>query len=100
MWEDKQNQNGGRYLLKVKKQFANRFWEDLLLGVVGETYPQSESLSGVVIHSRKYFILLSVWVKEHTCQQQDHQLRKWICETLKIQDAQSIEYTDHPKQAD
>ena len=36
MWENEANKNGGRYVMRVKKKFANRFWEDMLLGLIGE----------------------------------------------------------------
>ena len=35
MWEDKENANGGRFVLRVKKNYANYFWENLLLAFIG-----------------------------------------------------------------
>ena len=34
MWEDKANLNGGRFILRIKKQYANYFWEILVLSFV------------------------------------------------------------------
>jgi len=36
MWEDSNNENGGRFKLRIKKQYGNRFWEDLILSFIGE----------------------------------------------------------------
>ena len=37
MWEDAANSNGSRFMLRVKKEYANRIWEDLLIGFIGDT---------------------------------------------------------------
>jgi hypothetical protein len=31
MWEDEFNKNGGRFIIRVKKNYANYFWENLIL---------------------------------------------------------------------
>ena len=36
MWEDKPNIGGGRFLLRVKKQYSNLIWEDLILSFIGK----------------------------------------------------------------
>mmetsp|Transcript_25326 Transcript_25326/g.22352 ORF Transcript_25326/g.22352 Transcript_25326/m.22352 type:complete len:117 (+) Transcript_25326:71-421(+) len=35
-WEDKANEGGGSFILRVKKNYANKFWEDLLISYIGE----------------------------------------------------------------
>ena len=35
MWEDKLNEGGGRFVLRIKKPFANKIWEDLVLALIG-----------------------------------------------------------------
>jgi translation initiation factor 4E len=36
LWEDSGNKNGGRFMFRVKKNFGNRIWEELLLSFIGE----------------------------------------------------------------
>ncbi len=36
--KSKANENGGRFILKIKKQFSNYFWENLVLSFIGEEY--------------------------------------------------------------
>ncbi len=36
MWEDPNFVEGGRFTLRVQKTHSNRFWEDLMLGFLGE----------------------------------------------------------------
>lgn len=38
MWEDEANKKGGRWVLKINKEFSDRIWEDLILGFIGEQF--------------------------------------------------------------
>lgn len=50
MWEDPSNQNGGRFVLRVKKQYANYFWENLVLAFIGNPI---SSLCGLVTNVKE-----------------------------------------------
>jgi translation initiation factor 4E len=43
-WEDKANLNGGRFILRIKKQYSNFFWETLILAFVKE---QNDLMCGI-----------------------------------------------------
>jgi translation initiation factor 4E len=34
-WEDPQNQKGGKWMVRLKKGLASRYWEDLILAIIG-----------------------------------------------------------------
>ena len=53
MWEDEANKGGGRFTIKIKKGFANKIWEDLLMGVIGETYEENDIICGIVLLIKK-----------------------------------------------
>ena len=36
MWEDKPNISGGRFLMRVKIEYSNKIWEDLILSFIGK----------------------------------------------------------------
>ena len=36
MWEDTRNSGGGLFKFYMNKSYGNRFWEDLILGIIGE----------------------------------------------------------------
>jgi len=36
MWEDPSNAKGGRFILRLKKEYADYFWENLILSFIGE----------------------------------------------------------------
>ncbi len=53
MWEDEGNKGGGKITLKIKKGFINKIWEDLLMGIIGETYEESEIINGIILLIKK-----------------------------------------------
>ena len=36
MWEDEPNLGGGRFVMRLKKPFSNKIWEDLVLSFIGD----------------------------------------------------------------
>lgn len=64
VWEDQENRNGGKWNIRLKKGVANRYWEDLLLAIVGEQFGDAgEDLCGAVLSVRGNEDVLSVWTK-------------------------------------
>lgn len=61
MWEDNANINGGRFVIRTKRGFANKLWEDLLVAYMVDGL---EDVCGVIAHTKKTYIQISVWVKE------------------------------------
>jgi translation initiation factor 4E len=47
MWEDENNKNGGRFILRLKKQYANYFWENLLIAFIGEQCEEAQCVMGL-----------------------------------------------------
>ena len=62
MWEAPRNTGGGLFRLYVKKHFGNRFWEDLVLGLIGESCELSLNLTGIGVEVRERECVISVWV--------------------------------------
>ncbi|KAF2768780.1 eukaryotic translation initiation factor 4E [Teratosphaeria nubilosa] len=64
VWEDEQNKRGGKWILKLKKGVADRYWEDLLLAIVGDQFVEaSEEITGTVVSVRSGEDQISIWVK-------------------------------------
>ncbi len=47
LWEDEANRSGGKWILRLKKGFSPRYWEGLLLAMVGEQVPGHAPGAGV-----------------------------------------------------
>lgn len=64
VWEDEENRNGGKWIIRLKKGVSTRYWEDLLLAIVGDQFSDAdEDLCGVVLSIRSNEDVLSVWTK-------------------------------------
>ncbi|KAI9801320.1 MAG: hypothetical protein M1826_005195 [Phylliscum demangeonii] len=64
VWEDKGNCKGGKWILRLKKGVADRYWDDLLLAMVGDQFAEAgEEVCGAVLSVRSGEDVLSVWTR-------------------------------------
>ena len=64
VWEDEANKKGGKWIVRLKKGVADRYWEDLLLAIVGDQFLEaSEEVCGAVLSVRSGEDVLSVWTR-------------------------------------
>ncbi|KAK5953560.1 hypothetical protein OHC33_005504 [Knufia fluminis] len=62
VWEDDANKKGGKWIIRLKKGVSDRYWEDLLLAIVGDQFMEaSEEVCGAVLSVRSGEDVLSVW---------------------------------------
>lgn len=64
VWEDEANKRGGKWIVRLKKGVADRYWEDLLLAIIGDQFAEAgEEVCGAVLSVRSGEDVLSVWTK-------------------------------------
>ncbi|KAI5292482.1 hypothetical protein KEM52_006319, partial [Ascosphaera acerosa] len=64
VWEDDANKKGGKWIMRLKKGVADRYWEDLLLAIVGDQFGEAgEEICGAVLSVRTGEDVLSVWTR-------------------------------------
>ncbi|PGH27129.1 hypothetical protein AJ80_01085 [Polytolypa hystricis UAMH7299] len=64
VWEDEANKKGGKWIVRLKKGVADRYWEDLLLAMVGDQFAEaSDEVCGAVLSVRSGEDVLSVWTR-------------------------------------
>ena len=65
MWEDDQNKNGGRIALKLRKEYSNLVWEELVFAFIGGYFAKEikNEINGLVINCKKDFNTLQIWTK-------------------------------------
>ena len=64
VWEDKENRDGGKWIIRLKKGVSTRYWEELLFAIVGDQFSDAgEDLCGAVLSIRSNEDVLSVWTK-------------------------------------
>ncbi|KAM3132875.1 hypothetical protein pb186bvf_015023 [Paramecium bursaria] len=98
VWEDPQNQDGGRFILRVRHGWENRVWEELVLSYLGEENQHLQHICGLIMHTKRNFLLISIWIKDHTKYPGAYSgIQDWIIKTLGVKDKSEIEYLPHPK---
>ena len=63
MWEVEEHKHGGVWNLRVNKGYANKLWEDLLLGLIGEQFSNANEVTGIVLSITEQNDRLSVWMR-------------------------------------
>ncbi|KAL0751315.1 hypothetical protein Bca101_033318 [Brassica carinata] len=51
MLEDGANCNGGKWIIRFSKGVSSRFWEDLLLALVGDQLDDADNICGAVLRT-------------------------------------------------
>jgi len=64
IWEDEVNKNGGKWIVRLRKGVADRYWEDLLLAIIGDQFSEaSEEVCGAVLSVRNGEDIISIWAR-------------------------------------
>jgi translation initiation factor 4E len=67
IWEDDDNKNGGKWIVRLKKGVADRYWELLLMNLIGNQFiDTSDEICGVVLSVRNGEDILSVWTRSNS----------------------------------
>ena len=64
VWEDEENKRGGKWTMRLKKGVADRYWEELLLALIGDQFAEAaEEVCGAVVSVRSGEDVFSIWTK-------------------------------------
>lgn len=64
IWEDDVNKKGGKWVVRLKKGVVDRYWEDLILALIGEQFGDAgEEVCGAVANVRNGEDVLSIWTR-------------------------------------
>ncbi|KAJ0079065.1 hypothetical protein Patl1_22918 [Pistacia atlantica] len=95
LWEDSANCNGGKWIIRFKKVVSGRFWEDLVLALVGDQLDYGDNICGAVLSIRFNEDILSVWNRNASDHQAVMALRDSIKRHLKLPHSYVMEYKPH-----
>nr|QNT12795.1 eukaryotic translation initiation factor nCBP2-S [Nicotiana tabacum] len=95
LWEDSANCNGGKWIIRFKKAVSGRFWEDLVLSLVGDQLDYGDNICGAVLSVRSNEDILSVWNRNASDHQAVMALRDSIKRHLKLPSSYVMEYKPH-----
>lgn len=64
VWEDEENKRGGKWIMRLKKGVADRYWEELLMALIGDQFAEAgEEVCGAVVSMRLGEDVFSIWTK-------------------------------------
>lgn len=97
MWEDEANVGGGRFILKIKKQYGNKFWEDLILAFIGEQCDHNDLICGLNASVKEKEVILSIWLKKmEENDERREDIKKSIRKVLGLTEKVDVEFREHP----
>jgi translation initiation factor 4E len=85
-WEDPSNSHGGKWIVRLPKGLASRYWEEVILALIGGQFtgvPDGE-ICGVVIAIRYNEDILGVWNKTSNDREIVDRLRDAIKRVLQL----------------
>jgi translation initiation factor 4E len=64
VWEDEENRRGGKWIIRLKRGVSDRYWEDLLMAMIGDQFAEAaEEVCGTVLSVRSGEDVFSIWTK-------------------------------------
>eukprot|EP00808_Paulinella_micropora_P011370 g15837.t1 len=95
LWEDTNNRNGGKWVVRLKKGMASRCWEDTLLALIGEQFGLGDEICGAVVSTKFQEDVISVWNRTATDTEAMLLIRDTIKQVLGIPSNAVLEYKAH-----
>jgi len=94
VWEDEENKRGGKWIMRLKKGVCDRYWEDLLLAMIGDQfYEAGEEVCGAVLSVRAQEDVFSIWTKNDGGR--NIKIRETIKRALSLPSDTRIEWKSH-----
>ena len=94
-WEDPANNSGGKWMVRLKKGLASRYWEELVLAIIGEQFDVGQEICGAVVSVRNSEDIISVWNKNSDNKEATNKIRDQMRRILKLPSFISVEYKKH-----
>lgn len=96
-WEDPCNAKGGKWIVRLKKGLASRYWEEIILALIGCQFTgmNPEEICGAVVSIRHSEDIISVWNKTSSDLEITQRLRDHIKRILQLPAFVHMEYKPH-----
>lgn len=96
-WEDPGNSRGGKWIVRLPKGLASRYWEEVVLALIGGQFsgvPDGE-ICGLVISIRYSEDILGIWNRTANDRELIERLRDAIKKVLQLPSFAPMEYKPH-----
>lgn len=98
-WEDPSNAKGGKWIVRLPKGLASRYWEEIILAMIGGqmgpgSIPDGE-VCGAVLSVRYAEDILGVWNRNAADREMVDRIRDAIKKCLQLPPQANMEYKPH-----
>ena len=93
IWEDEDNVNGGKWMIRLKKGLASYYWERLIIALIGEQFPSD--VLGAVVSVRFVEDIISLWNRTASDPEIRHEICRSLCAALELPPDTKLEYKKH-----
>jgi translation initiation factor 4E len=93
IWEDKDNVQGGKWMIRLKREFASYYWERLIMALIGEQFPLD--VVGAVISVRYAEHIISLWNRTASSPEVIHSIVEDLRQALDLPVGCLLEYKRH-----
>lgn len=96
-WEDSANAKGGKWIVRLPKGLASRYWEEVILALIGGQFPgvPDGEICGLVVSIRYSEDILGIWNRTSTDRDLTERLREAIKKVLQLPPYAPMEYKPH-----
>jgi translation initiation factor 4E len=96
-WEDSSNAKGGKWIVRLPKGLASRYWEEGILALIGGQFPgvPDGEICGIVVSIRYSEDILGIWNKTSHDSVLVDRLRDAIKKVLQLPSYAPLEYKPH-----
>eukprot|EP00339_Tiarina_fusa_P010393 CAMPEP_0117050264 /NCGR_PEP_ID=MMETSP0472-20121206/34700_1 /TAXON_ID=693140 ORGANISM="Tiarina fusus, Strain LIS" /NCGR_SAMPLE_ID=MMETSP0472 /ASSEMBLY_ACC=CAM_ASM_000603 /LENGTH=243 /DNA_ID=CAMNT_0004763971 /DNA_START=67 /DNA_END=798 /DNA_ORIENTATION=+ len=96
-WEDSNNAKGGKWIVRLPKGLASRYWEEVILAFIGAQFPgvPDGEICGLVLSIRYSEDILGIWNKTSTEKEIVDRIRDAIKRVLQLPPHAPMEYKPH-----
>lgn len=93
--QDPVNSQGGKWRIRLRKGLGSRYWEELVLAIIGEQFDVGDEICGAVISVRAAEDVLSVWTKTADNIEATTQIRDQLRRILHLPGNIPMDYKKH-----
>jgi translation initiation factor 4E len=96
-WEDPSNSRGGKWIIRLPKGLASRYWEEIVLAMIGGQLPgvPDGEICGAVVSIRYSEDILGIWNRTSTDRDITERIRDAIKKVLQLPPFAPMEYKPH-----
>jgi len=95
VWEDPENLEGGKWMIRLKKGLASRYWESLLVAILSEQFDAGEDVCGAVLSIRSSEDILALWNRNAVDTTGNLRMRDTMKKILALPADTVLEYKAH-----